>query len=271
MTIRNIWDSLIAKLRRLALATIGLGPSHRARSPHSRLQDLERVSGRATLAIVAGIGIELFALFYSKREWDSERIVSIVADVLIFFGLVVEYLVIYETIEASRADRIESDREVANALNRAAEAEAALIEHKTPRRTAMTNANKAFLTERLTQFAGTEFDTGMAGGPGEVMHFCWDLEEVLHNAGWHQLNWGAPGLTFARNLRPSAGLIMADNVEIQLEPNNRLGNNVAAMNALIEALRADPRSLIYDEWLAASRLSMMRIMARRTNAATVVA
>ena len=243
MTIRNIWDSLIAKLRRLALATIGLGPSHRARSPHSRLQDLERVSGRATLAIVAGIGIELFALFYSKREWDSERIVSIVADVLIFFGLVVEYLVIYETIEASRADRIESDREVANALNRAAEAEAALIEHKTPRRTAMTNANKAFLTERLTQFAGTEFDTGMAGGPGEVMHFCWDLEEVLHNAGWHQLNWGAPGLTFARNLRPSAGLIMADNVEIQLEPNNRLGNNVAAMNALIEALRADPRSL----------------------------
>jgi hypothetical protein len=163
-------NSLTAKLRRLALATIGLGPSHRARSPHARLQDLERVSGRATLAIVAGIGIELFALFYSKRDWDGERIVSIVADVLIFLGLVVEYLVIYETIEASRADRIESDREVANALNRAAEAEAALIEHKTPRRAAMTNANRALLTGRLTQFAGTEFDTGMAGGPGEVMH-----------------------------------------------------------------------------------------------------
>jgi hypothetical protein len=46
-----------------------------------------------------------------------------VADILIFFGLLVEYLVIYEAIEASRADRIEADREVANAINRAAEAE----------------------------------------------------------------------------------------------------------------------------------------------------
>jgi hypothetical protein len=88
MTIRNIWDSLTAKLRRLALATIGLGPAHRARSLHARLQDLERVSGRATLAIVAGIGIELCALFYLKGEWDSERIASIVADMLIFFGVV---------------------------------------------------------------------------------------------------------------------------------------------------------------------------------------
>src|SRR5258706_1494720 len=101
MTIRNIWDSLIAGLRPLALETIGLGPAHRARSPHLRLQDLERVSGRATLAIAAGIGIELIAVFYSKREWNDERIVSIVADLLIFFGLLVEYLVIYETIEAS--------------------------------------------------------------------------------------------------------------------------------------------------------------------------
>jgi hypothetical protein len=239
MTIRAKWGLLTARLRRLGLATIGLGPAHRARSPHARLRDLERVSGRATLVIVAGIGIELFALFYSKHDWDSEKIVSIVADVLIFFGLLVEYLVIYETIEASRVDRIESDREVANALNRAAEAEAALTEHKTPRRTAMTSTNKALLTERLRQCAGVQFDTGMAGGPGEVMHFCWDLEEVLQNAGWAQLPWGAPGaqLTFARNLRPSAGMIMADNVEIQIDPSSRTVNNVAAMAALIDALR----------------------------------
>jgi hypothetical protein len=239
MTIKDIWGFLATRLQRLALTAIGLGPSHRARPPHSRLQDLEQISGRATLVIVAGIGLELVALFYSNREWESERFISIVADVFIFAGLLVEYLVIRETIGASRADRIESDREVANALNRAAEAEAALIEHKTPRRTAMTANNKALLTRRLTPFAGTEFDTGMAGGPGEVMHFCWDLEEVLQNANWRQLAWGVPGgqLTFARNLRPLAGMIMADNVEIQLDPANRTANNVAAMNALIEALR----------------------------------
>jgi hypothetical protein len=115
MTIRNVWNSVISRLRQLALATIGLGPEQRGRSPHVRLQDLERLSGHATLAIVAGIGIELVALFWLKREWNSDTIASIVADLLIFVGLIVEYLVIYETIEASRADRIESDREVANA------------------------------------------------------------------------------------------------------------------------------------------------------------
>ena len=238
MTIRKICDWLGTKLRRLALATIGLGPAHTAQSAHVRLQDLERVSGRATLGIVVGIGIELFAQFYSKPEWNSDRILSIAADVLILLGLLVDYLVIYVAIEASRVDRIESDKEVANALNRAADAEAALTEHKTPRRTAMTNANKALLSSALAQFAGAVFDTGMASGPGEVMHFCWDLEEVLHIAGWRQIDWGSPGgqLTFARNLRPSAGMIMADNVEIQVEPNNRTANNVAAMGALIKAL-----------------------------------
>ena len=38
-----------------------------------------------------------------------------------------------------------------------------------------------------------------------------------------------------------------------------------------ESLRAHPRSLIDDEVFAASRLSMMRIIATRTNAVTVVA
>jgi hypothetical protein len=236
MTIKSKWNSLTGRLRQLALTTIGLGPEHRAKAPHARLQDLERVSGRATLAIIVGIGIELIALFLPK--WGIEKIVSFLADAFIFLGLVVEYLVIRETIDASRADRIESDREVAAATNRAANAEEALIEHKTPRRTAMTAPNRAFLIEKLAPFKGTQFDTGMAGGPGEVIHFCWDLEEILHSAGWTQLPWGAPGkqLMFNRRLRPAAGMIMADNVEIQLDPNG-IANNIAAANALINALK----------------------------------
>jgi hypothetical protein len=224
------------KLNQLALAIVGFGASYGSRSPHVRLHDLERVSGRATLAIAVGIGIEVFALFLLEPSWDLKWICSLVADLLIFIGLLVEYLVILETIEASKADRIESDREVANAMNRAAQAERDLLDHKTPRRAAMTTENKAFLVGRLMQFDRPFFDVGMAGGPGEVIHFCWDLEEVLHQAGWQQLDWGSSSLTFARNLRPVAGMIMADNVEIQIEPSHRTAN-IGAVTALVEALR----------------------------------
>jgi hypothetical protein len=103
--------------RQLALSTIGLGASYRSRSPHVRLHDLERVSGQATLDIAVGIGVELFVLFFLEPVWDRKWALSLVADLLIFAGLLVEYLVIYETIAASKADRIDSDREVANELH----------------------------------------------------------------------------------------------------------------------------------------------------------
>src|SRR5665213_2761008 len=232
----RIIEVAIVKFNQLVLAMVGLGASYRGRSPHVRLHDLERVSGHATLAIALGIGIEVSALFHLEPRWDIKWVCSLVADLLIFIGLLVEYLVILETIEASKADRIESDREVANAMNRAAKAEKDLLDHKTPRRAAMTIENKAFLVDRLRQFDGTPFDVGMAAGPGEVIHFCWDLEEVLQSAGWQQLDWGSSSLTFARNRRPVAGMIMADNVEIQIEPRH-LAANLGAIIALVEALR----------------------------------
>jgi hypothetical protein len=234
MVISTKWFSL--KIRSLALAAIGLGPAHRARPPHTRLEDLERRSGQATLAISIGIALEVLGLFISEHPWNFEKFTSLIADLLILIGLLVEYLVIYETIEASRADRIESDKVVASALDRATDAERALLEHKTPRRTVMTDKNKALLADRLAQFRETVFDIGMAGGPGEVMHFCWDLEGALYDAGWHQIDWPSSGFRFARNLRPLAGMIMADNVEIQLDPNDG-GANRAPMIALIESLK----------------------------------
>ena len=101
----------------------------------------------------------------------------------------------------------------------------------------MTAENRALLIDRLSQFARTEFDTGLSSG-GEPMHFLWDLEETLTAAGWHQLPWGvaAVGIQVVhRNLRPLAGSINAENVEIHLDPSSRAALLPAA-TALISAL-----------------------------------
>lgn len=80
----------------------------------------------------------------------------------------------------------------------------------------MTAENRALLQQRLAPFGGQEFDVGFGSG-GEQIHFVWDLEEVLSQARWRQLPWGVPAvgtLTHMRNLRPLAGMIYAENVEI---------------------------------------------------------
>ena len=124
--------------------------------------------------------------------------------------------------------------EVASA---SAKSEKELIDFRRPRRELMTAQNRSSLIDKLTPFAGTQFDVGFGSG-GEQIHFVWDLEEVLAAAGWVQLPWGVHAvgtLTNMRNLRPLAGAVHAQNVEIQLEPSWRQ-STLPVAEALIDAL-----------------------------------
>jgi hypothetical protein len=93
---------------------------------------------------------------------------------------------------------------------------------------------------KLRPFAGTPFDIGFGEGDGEQADCAWDLEEILASAGWNQLPWGVHAVGIAvihRNLRPLAGSVGAQNIEIQLEPAHRQGR-LAAAEALVATLNS---------------------------------
>lgn len=92
-------------------------------SPAKRLENAERRSGYATLGILAGIIIEICVIFaFPGTKSLIEIALSVVADLAIGISLVVEYLCIRETVEASGALQREADLKVAEANARAADA-----------------------------------------------------------------------------------------------------------------------------------------------------
>lgn len=176
---------------------------------------------------------------------------SVVADALIGAGLIAEYICIRKAIVASRILKEQSDARLAEALNRAANAEIELAKFRAPRRALMTTAARATLTAALRPFAGVPFDTAFNGNDGEQADFVWDLEEVLVGAGWQQLPWGVPGvgtLTINRNRRPLAGSAAAQNVEIQLDPGWRpIGLPATqALVAVLNAIGVEAREAAYN-------------------------
>jgi hypothetical protein len=66
---------------------------------------------------------------------------------------------------------ITTDTPFAEAYRRAAAAELALAKFREPRQLSV-KGNEAFITERLRPFAGTRFDSGIAGS-GEVADIWW--------------------------------------------------------------------------------------------------
>jgi hypothetical protein len=104
----------------------------------------------------------------------------------------------------------------------------------------MTSDNRNLIAKGISQFAGTSFDVGVGGGDAEQADFLWDLEEVLAQAGWHQAPWNivVPGtMTINRNLRPVAGAVSAQNLEIHLDPSWDAKFRPAAQ-ALVDALNS---------------------------------
>jgi hypothetical protein len=163
----------------------------------------------------------------------------VVANAAIGFGLIIEFFCIHAAVRANQQLKTESDTKLGEALNRAANAEKALLDYRRPRR-ALIRPKIAVLAEKLKPFAGTEFDVGI-GADGEQADCAWDIEEVLRASGWKQLNWGvhAVGVTVIhRNPQsPTLGSVSAVNLEIHLavEERNRL---LPAAEALVAALEA---------------------------------
>jgi hypothetical protein len=209
------------------------------KSAQKRADQAESWSGYATLLILAGILLEIALLFRFRHEtsnWELSLLVA--ANAAIGIGLLVEFFCIHAAVKASRELKTESDAQLTEALDRAANAERELRDFRRPRRHLMTKENRDILIARLSPFAGTKFDTGLSPG-GEPMHFLWDLEETLHHAKWNQLPWvtGVVGVQeVRRGLRPVAGSINSENVELHVHASHRNGL-LPATNALIAALK----------------------------------
>ena len=101
----------------------------------------------------------------------------------------------------------------------------------------MIGPQRAELTGLTRPFAGTVFDTAMSHFEREIGDILWDIEEALHAAGWQQIDWAAPANASAirRSHRPISGSALAQNVEIEIDPNQRQALLPAA-EALIQAL-----------------------------------
>lgn len=94
--------------------------------PDERLALLEGVSAWATLAILAGIVVEIWLLWFAPPIW-SERIWSTTANALIGAGLIAEYVAIRLTIVASGQSKALADLKIAEAVERAAKADLARV------------------------------------------------------------------------------------------------------------------------------------------------
>ena len=78
--------------------------------PHKAIENLERASGAATLWILGGILIEVVSLIVFPHN-GGERIIGIVANAAIGFGLIVEFLLVGKVIDATReADRKSAEK-----------------------------------------------------------------------------------------------------------------------------------------------------------------
>jgi hypothetical protein len=213
--------------------------SNRLRADVERNEDRSHLAG---LILIAGLLIAvLLAVVFPAGKTPVENWGPVVADVMVALGV---YGEIYFSGKASRSQKALQaiiDARLTEALERATKAERELLAFRRPRRALMTAENRAKLDVRLRPFRQTKYDVGVGGSDGEQADFLWDLEEVLVAAGWQQCPWvvnlvGAVNVVH-RNLRPVAGLVGAQNVEIHLHPSFRQALQPAA-EALIAALKA---------------------------------
>jgi hypothetical protein len=111
-----------------------------------------------------------------------------------------------------------------------------LLRFRTPRGVLFKEGpTGAFITNAIRQFAGTQFDTGLAIS-GEQADFLWALQPTLLAAGWVHEPWRGAGLFVTQGKdRPLSGSVGATNVEIHIHPQSR-EKLLPAATALVAAL-----------------------------------
>jgi hypothetical protein len=134
--------------------------------------------------------------------------------------------------------RRRSDEKVAVATDRAATAQAELIQFRTPRRELMNPEALASITAKLAAFPGTPFTVGHLRVDREQWDFLWVLEPAIVAANWQHIDW-VGGSVFRKNAWPgnhTYGEMGVINVAIELFPDGERLRPAA--EALSEALNA---------------------------------
>lgn len=120
------------------------------------------------------------------------------------------------------------------ANERAAEAQLALAKFRQSRRSVIAG-NEFIIIERLKPFTGTQFDSGISMGGGEIADCWWDLAHIIIAAGWTHLPWRPYGIFAIQHPLMASGQVSATNIEIHIRPDERDRLEPAA-KALVSAL-----------------------------------
>ncbi|MGA9917519.1 MAG: hypothetical protein WBR17_33755 [Paraburkholderia sp.] len=179
----------------------------------------------STCLVFIGLVIEVVvAIEHPSFDSCLERWGSVIADVLVAFGVLGELLPSmlvrrYNTEVKRRSDDglAKANERAASAYARAAEAELKLIEFRTPRRQILAG-HESEIIATLRAFAGTQFDSGLGANSGEQADFWWDLEPLLVQAGWVHLPWTGTAQLIRQGDRPLSGSVAAKDIEIHLLP-----------------------------------------------------
>jgi hypothetical protein len=196
-------------------------------------------------AVVAGLVLEIIlasAISLGIEKKEIENWGAVIADCLIALGVYCEIhfgrRASHGHAELRRRSELriaEANVRAAEANRKAAEAELALAKFREPRQS-YVKGNESLIAERLGPFAGTQFDSGLTGGSGEVADFWWDLQPTIVAAGWVHLPFVVPNtLIIRQGDRPLSASVGATNVEIHVRPEERSALGPAAV-ALISVL-----------------------------------
>lgn len=206
----------------------------------STLATSHAISGYATLAILAGIILELIILFVFAHEISKwEKTALVLANILIATGLAAEYWYGGKGAEAAAELQRISDAKLSEALNRAATAQEELTKFRTPRSKLLTPEVRKLITQKLEPFSGTVYDIAHERIDREQWDFMWWLEPAIRNAGWKQIDWIArSGFVFKKNNWPGDhvyGEMGVINISIEIRPAFR-DKYMPAARALAEVL-----------------------------------
>ena len=224
--------------------------------PNTELENSERWSGHATLLILAGIVLELVALYVFTKgiSWIEKAVLSI-ANMLVGIGLVIEYRCIGRAKIATGELQRLSDEKVATAEalgaeanQRAAEANLALEKFRAPR--VLSDEQIDRIAKELRRFAGVQFDMGISSRDPELLRLVVLLERALEKAEWTEIDFrGSEGISAVRTRSgaPSIGTsVSAIGVIVGLSrPEKELPMVANAALALANALEAEGIETMY--------------------------